>query len=148
MVVAKRQRREKPAKIEHRKVQGPEWGPQVKQTALLASPIYIGQATIDVEGMCNFLGSVSSQQKFEAMDGPTLQPWAGPVLQLLDGPLLQLWVTAQFYLENKGKYILKAWEHADPKDMKRRERESQRQRAPALWLLFKYVFSSPWACPR
>ena len=37
---AKRQRREKPVKIEQRKVQGP----QVKQTALLASPIYIGQA--------------------------------------------------------------------------------------------------------
>ena len=44
MVVAKRQRREKPVKIEQRKVQGPEWGPQVKQTALLASPICIGQA--------------------------------------------------------------------------------------------------------
>ena len=47
MVVAKRQRRErreKPRKIEQRNVQGPEWGPQVKQTALLASPIYIGQA--------------------------------------------------------------------------------------------------------
>ena len=40
-VVAKR--REKPAKIEQRKVSGPEWGPQVKQTALLASPNYIGQ---------------------------------------------------------------------------------------------------------
>ena len=44
MVVAKRQGREKPSKIEQRKVQGLEWGPQVKQTALLASPIYIGQA--------------------------------------------------------------------------------------------------------
>ena len=31
-------------KIEQRKVRGPEWGPQVKQTALLASPVYIGQA--------------------------------------------------------------------------------------------------------
>ena len=30
-------------KIEQRKVQGPEREPQVKQTALLASPIYIGQ---------------------------------------------------------------------------------------------------------
>ena len=40
MAEAKRQRREKPVKIEQRKVQGP----QVKQTALLASPIYIGQA--------------------------------------------------------------------------------------------------------
>ena len=40
MVVAKRQRREKPVKIEQRKV-----GEQSEyQTALLASPIYIGQA--------------------------------------------------------------------------------------------------------
>ena len=31
-------------KIEQRKVRGPEWGAQVKQTALLASAIYIGQA--------------------------------------------------------------------------------------------------------
>ena len=44
MAVAKRQRREKPVKIEQRVVRGPEWGPQVKQAALLASPIYIGQA--------------------------------------------------------------------------------------------------------
>ena len=44
MVVAKRPGREKPAKIEQRKVRGPEWRPQVKQTALLAGPIYTGQA--------------------------------------------------------------------------------------------------------
>ena len=44
MAVAKRQGREKPAEIEQRKVWGPEWGPQVEQTALLESPIYLGQA--------------------------------------------------------------------------------------------------------
>ena len=44
MAVAKRQGREKPAKIEQTKVRGPEWGPQVEQIVLLASPIYIGQA--------------------------------------------------------------------------------------------------------
>ena len=44
MAVAKRQGREKPAKIEQREVWGPEWGHQVGQTALLASPIYVGQA--------------------------------------------------------------------------------------------------------
>ena len=44
MAVAKRQGREKPTKIEQRKAQGLEWGPQVEQTGLLASPIYIGQA--------------------------------------------------------------------------------------------------------
>ena len=42
MMVAKRQGREKPMKIEQRKVGGPECGPQVEETALLASPIYIG----------------------------------------------------------------------------------------------------------
>ena len=35
---------EKPTKIEERKLQGLEWEPQVKQTALLARPIYLGQA--------------------------------------------------------------------------------------------------------
>ena len=38
--------------------------------------------------------------------------------------VLQFRVTAQFYLESKGKYILKACMpsgHADPKDRKRRE---------------------------
>ena len=44
MAVAKRQGREKPAKIEQRKVPGSEWRPQVKQTAPLSSPIYIRQA--------------------------------------------------------------------------------------------------------
>ena len=42
--------------------------------------------------VCNFLSSVSSQQKFEAMDGP----------------VLQLSVIVHFYLGSKGKYILKA----------------------------------------
>ena len=43
MTEAKRQGREKPAKIEPWKVQGPEWGTQVEQTALLARSIYIEQ---------------------------------------------------------------------------------------------------------
>ena len=44
MAVAKRQGREKPAIIEQGKVRGLEWGPRVKQIALLDSLIYIGQA--------------------------------------------------------------------------------------------------------
>ena len=43
-MVAKGQRKEKPTKIEQRKVWGLEWGLQVKQTALLARPVYTGQA--------------------------------------------------------------------------------------------------------
>ena len=68
-----------------------------------------------VGGVCNFLGSVLSQQKFELMDAPVLQP----CVISLDRPLLQLWVTAQLSLESKGKYILKVWGRADPKDAKR-----------------------------
>ena len=44
MAVAERQRREKPTKTEQRKVQGLEGGPRVKQKALLANTLYIGQA--------------------------------------------------------------------------------------------------------
>ena len=77
-----------------------------------------------VGGVCNFLGSVSPQQKFEAMDRP----------------VLQLCVTAQFYLASRGKYILKAWGWADPKDAKR---------SPQLNFgsSFYFFFLLPWACP-
>ena len=44
MVVANRPGREKPTKIEQRKVRGQEREPQVKQIALLAGPVYMGQA--------------------------------------------------------------------------------------------------------
>ena len=57
--------------------------------------------SFDLLRECNFLGFVSSQQKFEAMDVKALS-----VSQL--STVLQLRVTAQFYLENKGKCILKA----------------------------------------
>ena len=42
--MAKIEGREKPTKIGQRKVRGLEWQPQVEETALLASPVYIGQA--------------------------------------------------------------------------------------------------------
>ena len=44
MAVAKRQEREKPVKMEQKKIHRPEWESQVKKTALLASPVCIGQA--------------------------------------------------------------------------------------------------------
>ena len=44
MEVAKRQGRERPTKIEQRKVGRWEREPQVKQPALHARPIYVGQA--------------------------------------------------------------------------------------------------------
>ena len=68
----------------------------------------LNHGTIDFRGVTNFLGSVTPQQKSEATDGPALQTLDRPVLQFLDGPVLLLRVTAQFYLESKGKYILQA----------------------------------------
>ena len=53
MAVAKRQEREKHAKIEQRKVQELELEPQVEQTALLASPIYIRQAQVEGKKQTN-----------------------------------------------------------------------------------------------
>ena len=87
-----------------------------------------------VRGVCNFLGSVLLQQKFEATDGPALQPSEGPVWQLLDRPMLQFHLTTQFYLESKGKYFLETQGNADPKDPKRREAPAQ------FWLLFLLFF--------
>ena len=92
-----------------------------------------------MSGECNHLSSVSSQQRFEATDIKVLG-----ASQLSDSPCYGSW-TDQFYLENKGKYILKVWGHADPKDVKRREREREKEsehagEAPALWLLFSYIF--------
>ena len=60
--------------------------------------------------------------------------------RLSNGPVSRLHVTLQFYLENKGKYILDLWGHANPKDAKRRETERE---PPALWLLFWCFFLLP-----
>ena len=70
MVVAKRQRREKPVKIEQRKV-----GEQSEyQTALLASPIYIWQAQVrrkkKYKKSQNWAGCFSSLRVF-AQVGPS-----------------------------------------------------------------------------
>ena len=65
---------------------------------------------------------LSSQQKFEATNVKSLKTDHVSALG-------QISVTAQFYLENKGKYILEARGHANPKDLKRRERARVRARA-------------------
>ena len=50
MAVAKRQGREKPPKIEQRKVRGLERGPRVGQRAVLAGPVHTGQAGVGAAG--------------------------------------------------------------------------------------------------
>ena len=58
MAVAKRKGSEKPVKMKQMKVQVPAWGPQIEQTTLLASPVYIGQA------QCSSVQSLSHVQLF------------------------------------------------------------------------------------
>ena len=79
----------------------------------------------------------SDRPALQPSGGSALQPSDRPVSQLLDGSVLQLRVTAQFYLENKGKYILEAWGHDDPKNAEKRDRD--------LWPFGSsfYMFFSP-----
>ena len=113
------------------------------ETCLTLWPLYCSTPRFlcpCVSGVCNFISSVASQQKFEAMDGPVLQSSDWPVLKLLDRPLLQLRVTAQFYLESKGKYILEVWGNANPKDAEKRE-------APKPIFAPLFIFLSPLDLP-
>ena len=100
----------------------PLWGPHRSCFSQVKSESWHHRC----QGVCHFLSSVSLQQQFEAMDRQ--------VLQFLDGPVLQLRVTAQFYLESKGKYILEVWRNAEPKDVKRRAALAQ------FWLFFFFFF--------
>ena len=61
--------------------------PQRGQAEVVSARLNLSQGTIFVGEVCNFLGSVSLQQKIEATDGPVLQ---------------------LFYLASKEKYILDA----------------------------------------
>ena len=103
----------------------------------------------NVMGVCNFLGSISSQQKFEAMD-----------VKALGQTVSQHLVTAQFYLENKRKIHPRGVKACWPKrrEEKRarepgRERASERaserarERPLALWLLFICFFLLPLGLP-
>ena len=81
-----------------------------------------------VRGVCNFLGSVLPQQKFEAVDGP----------------VLPLRVTAHFYLQAKENTFSRR-EDRPPTQKTQREkcanaRERGRNRERELWLPFLYVF--------
>ena len=109
---------------------------------------------------CNLLGSVSSQQKSEATDVkalgvPQLSDRYCYSSSLLGRPCYSSW-TGQFYLEIKEN-ISSRCEGMLYQKMQREERERgtetesswerEREWSPAHWLLFLYVFSSPWAGP-
>ena len=77
----------------------------IKSCLTLCDPIYIKYivklfpllATVMCQEVCNFLGSVSPQQRSEMVDR------------------CYSFVTAQFYLASKGYYTLEVWGQADPK---------------------------------
>ena len=72
-----------------------------------------------MSGECDHLGSVLSQQRFQATDIKALGE-----SQLSDSPCYSS-RTDQFDFENKRKYILEAWGHADSEDAKRREEKGR-----------------------
>ena len=81
-------------------------------------------------GVCNFLGFVLFQQKFEVTDRPVLQPCEIS----LGRPVLQLSVTVQFY-EEKQRIV-------HPGRVKMGRPKSWREERPPaqFWLLFLCVF--------
>ena len=119
-----------------------------------------------MSGEC-VISSVLSHHNKNLKRWTSLTALGQTVSQLSDRSVLQLRVTAQFNLENEGKYILKALGHADPKDVKKRgralpcNRVCERERAPTweraeesgretpgpLAPLFICFFLLPWACP-
>ena len=96
--------------------------------------------------MCNFLGSVLSQQKFEATD---VKPLGAS--QLFKSVIAPCNSSVLF-----GKYILEGVRACQPKRRKEkrgreRERESEcthmGETPPALWFLFYMFFSLPLGLP-
>ena len=81
-----------------------------------------------VGGVCNFLGSVPLQQKFEATDGAVLQPH----------------VIAQFYLESKGKYIFEVSGEGLTQELGREEKPPDPILAPLLIYSFLLSLGLPY----
>ena len=97
------------------------------QAEVVSARLNPSHSIIYVWEVCNFLDSVSLQQKFEA----------------LGGPVLQLRVTAQLYLQGERKvHPWGIWGWADPKDTKRRKAPSS-----ILVPLFVCFFLLPLSLP-
>ena len=97
---------------------------------------------MELSGECNFFASVSSQQRFEAMDVKALG-----VSQLSDSPCYSS-QTDQFYLENKDTQTQKTWrEQLERERQRERDNEHEWERDPRPFVSSVYVFSSPWGYP-
>ena len=107
------------------------------QAEVVSAKLNLRNGTVDVRGICNFLGSVSLQQKFERMDGPALQPCEIPS----DRPVLRPCVTAQLYYEKQRIVI--------PWGVRAGQSKSWREERPPaqFWLLFYLFFLLPLSLP-
>ena len=97
--------------------------------------------TIDVGGVCNFLGFVSWQQKFEVTAGSVFQPQ--PHVISSDGPVSQPRVTAQFYLESKEENISRH-EACRPRRCKEK-RNPQPKFGSSFYMFFLLPLGLPYA---
>ena len=95
-----------------------------------------------VGGACNFLGSVSSQQKFEATDRLVLQP--------LDRPMLQSWMDQCYSSVSQLSFIYKVRENTSSRHegmpIQKTQRE-ERPPSPILALIFIRFFILPLDLP-
>ena len=98
-----------------------------------------------VRRVCNFLSSVSSQQKFGAMDIKALG-----TSQLSDSVIAPCYSSVLFRKPRKGHPRgVRACRPKRPEEKRERERAHVPawERDPGRWPAFLCVFPSPWACP-
>ena len=128
---------------------------ELEWTLIFSSPSATAEFSkfAGITGLCNFLGSVLSQQKFEEM---VVKAFRQNMSQFSDRPcyssqvsdsviaLGQISVIALFYLENKLKYVFEAWGHADPKDAKKKREHARTHGRENIGLLIPVsMFFSP-----
>ena len=94
---------------------------------VVSARLNLNHCTVDVRGVCNFLGSVSPQQKFEVTYGLVLQ--FSFIWQAKENPTLR---------------------HDGWPPKRQEEKRIQRLNFGSSFYIYIYIFfffSSPWACP-
>ena len=107
--------------------------------------------TIDVRGVCNFLSSVSSQQKLEAMD-QHYSPWTGQCYSSWTDQCHSSWMDQCYSSVLQLSFIWKikgntSWRYEGMRTQKTQRQREGGEKPLALWLLFLYVFFSPSSGP-
>ena len=107
-----------------------------------------------VRGVCNFLGSVSSQQKFEATD-QCYSPLTDHVTALGQSSVTAPCYSSVLFRKIKenassrceGRPTQKMWRGERERETERGKKVAERERGPwPFGSSFYTFFSSPWAC--